>query len=92
MEDREPENIRDTERTTIIHTDGDRRGGGGVLLGVVALILLAALLFFLFGGNLGRQAAEGDVNVNIDAPIDVPDVNVDLAPSEAPDGNSTNSS
>lgn len=93
MEDREPEKVRDTERTTIIHTDGDRGGGGGILLAVVALILLAALLFFLFGGgNLGRTADEGDVNVNIDAPIEVPDVNVEVPPIEAPGGNTTNNS
>lgn len=91
MEDKEPDKIRDTERTTIIHTDGDRGGGGGVLLAIVALILLAVLLFFLFGGgNLGRTADEGDVNVNVDAPIEVPDVNVNLPPIEEPAGNTNN--
>lgn len=90
MDEKEPEKIRDSERTTIIHTDGDRGGGGGVLLAVVALIVLAVLLFFLFGGgNFGRTADEGDVNVNIGAPIEVPDVNVELPAIEEPAGNTT---
>lgn len=91
MDDREPNRVSDTERTTIIHSDGGRGGGSGVLLAVLVLILLAVVLFFLFGGNFGRDGDEGDVNVNVEAPIDIPDVNVNLAPSE-PAGNTTNSS
>lgn len=100
MRDRDPDRVRDTERTTIIHTDGGG-GGGGLLLAVVVLILLAALLFFLFGGGLGRDSDEGDVNVNIDAPavpetqipaIELPDVNVNVPDNQRGDGDTTNRS
>lgn len=95
MEDRDPDRARDTERTTIIHTDGGGGGGGGLLVAVVALILLAALLFFLFGGGLGRDSDEGDVNVNIDSPevpaIEMPNVNVNMpdSPDSGPDDSDT---
>lgn len=89
MDDREPDRVSDTERTTIIHTGGDRGGGGGVLLAVLALIVLAVVAFFLFGGSFGRDAGEGDVNINVEAPVDIPDVNVNLVPPE-PAGNTAN--
>ena len=79
VEDRDRDTVRDTERTTIIQSDGDRGGGGGVVLALVALLVLGAVLFLLFGDGLGRGGDEGDVNVNIEAPeIDVPDINVTL--------------
>lgn len=77
--DRDPEPIRETERTTVVHTDGDRGRGGGVIIAVILLIAVLALLFFLFGGNLNRAADEVGVNVNVDAPkVEVPDLNVNL--------------
>lgn len=75
MPDRDPERVRDTERTTIIQTDRDGGGGNGILLAVVLLLVVGVLLFFVFGGNFGRNADEGDINVNIDTPdITVPEV------------------
>ena len=93
MPEPEIERSRNTERTTIIHTDGGGGGNGGLIAVVVVLILLAALLFFLFGSSLGGESADRDVNVNIDAPtIEVPDVNVDVAPGQpAEGGGDTNS-
>ncbi len=72
------ETVRDTERTTIIQTDGGRdRGGGGVILAVVLLLALLALLYFFFSGSLNRAADEVGVNVNVEAPnVDVPDVSL----------------
>jgi hypothetical protein len=74
------ETVRDTERTTIIQTDGGRdRGGGGVLLAVVLILALLAVLYFVFSGSFNRAADEVGVNVNVEAPkvempsIDVPD-------------------
>jgi hypothetical protein len=102
--DREPERVRETERTntTIVQTDGGRRGGGGVLVAVILLIAVLVLLFFLFGPGLNRAADEVGVNVNVEAPsmpdvkmpdvdINVPDVNVSLPDVDVdtkPDGNS----
>lgn len=85
--DRPSETVRDSEHTTVIHTDRDRGGGGGILAAVAVLLLAAVLLFFLFGGGFGRGGDEGDVNVNIGAPevtmpqvelpdVDMPEVNV----------------
>ncbi len=75
---REPiprETVRDTERTTIIQTDGGRdRGGGGAILAVVLLLALLAVLYFVFSGSFNNAADSVGVNVNVDAPkIDVPD-------------------
>ncbi len=72
------ETVRDTERTTIIQTDGGRdRGGGGVILAVVLILALLAVLYFVFSGSLNRAADEVGVNVNVEAPnIEVPDVNM----------------
>ena len=76
--DRERETVRDTERTTIIQTDGDRaRGGGGLLLAVVLILVLLAVLYFVFGGSLNRAADDVGVNVKVAAPkVEVPDVDV----------------
>jgi hypothetical protein len=73
--DRGQETVRDTERTTIIQTDGGREGrGGGVLLAVVLILALLAVLYFVFGGGFNRAADKVGVNVNVDAPkIDIPD-------------------
>ncbi|HYJ83599.1 MAG TPA: hypothetical protein VEW26_12255 [Allosphingosinicella sp.] len=74
--DREREPVRDTERTTIIQTDGGGdRGGGGVILAVLLVLVLLAVLYFLFSGSFNRAADEVGVNVNVEAPkIDVPEV------------------
>ena len=75
--DRERETVRDTERTTVIQTGGDRGGGGGVLLAVLVIVVLLAVLYFVFSGSFNRAADNVGVNVNVDAPkIDVPDVNL----------------
>ena len=71
------ETVRDTERTTIIQTDGGRGGGGGVIIAVVLILVLLAVLYFLFSGSFNRAADEVGVNVNVEAPkIDVPDISV----------------
>ncbi len=47
------------------------------MLAVVGLLALGAVLFFMFGGNSGRNADEGDINVNIETPdITVPEVKI----------------
>jgi hypothetical protein len=90
--DRDPERIRDTERTTIIQTgDGDRRGGGGMIIAIVLILGLVVLAFVLFGGGLNRAADEVGVNVNVDTPdinvkipdkIEIPNVEVKTEKSE----------
>ncbi len=95
MEDRDRESLRETERTTIIQTDGDRGGGSGVIIAIVVLLVLGVLLFLLFGGGLGGGGDEGDVNVNVEAPeitmpdVEVPDVNVTLPEVAEGDGNNS---
>jgi hypothetical protein len=75
--DRERETVRDTERTTVIQTDGGRGGGSGVLLAVILIIVLLAVLFFIFSGSFNRAADKVGVNVNVDTPkVEVPDINV----------------
>jgi hypothetical protein len=68
--------VRDTERTTIIQTDGGRdRGGGGVILAVVLILALLALLYFIFSGGFNRAADEVGVNVNVETPkVEMPSV------------------
>ncbi|HEX8379434.1 MAG TPA: hypothetical protein VF619_02655 [Allosphingosinicella sp.] len=70
------ETVRDTERTTIIQTDGGRdRGGGGVILAVVVILALLAVLYFVFSGSFNRAADSVGVNVNVEAPkVDMPNV------------------
>ena len=72
------ETVRDTERTTIIQTDGGRdRGGGGVILAVVLILALLAVLYFVFSGSFNRAADEVGVNVNIEAPkVEMPNIEV----------------
>mgnify|MGYP004492444787 CR=1 FL=1 len=82
------ETVRDTERTTIIQTDGGRdRGGGGVILAVVLILALLAVLYFVFSGSFNRAADEVGVNVNVEAPkVDVPSVELpDKIELEVPD-------
>jgi hypothetical protein len=77
--DREPERLRETERTTVIDTGG-RGGGDRRGMGIVALILLlgiAAVLFFVFRGGVNDAADEVGVNVSLPQ-VDTPDVNVTL--------------
>lgn len=78
---REPiprETVRDTERTTIIQTDGGRdRGGGGVILAVVLILALLAVLYFVFSGSLNRTADSVGVNVNVETPeVKMPDIDM----------------
>ena len=74
---REPiprETVHDTERTTIIQTDGGRGRGGGVILAVVLILALLAVLYFVFSGGFNRAADSVGVNVNVEAPkVDMPD-------------------
>lgn len=73
------ETVRDTERTTIIQTDGGNRGGGGVILAVVLILALLAVLYFVFSGSFNRAADSVGVNVNVETPkvempkVDMPD-------------------
>lgn len=70
--------VRDTERTTIIQTDGGRdRSGGGVLLAVVLILALLAVLYFVFSGGFNRAADDVGVNVNVGAPkVELPKVSL----------------
>ena len=73
--DREP--LRESERTTIITSDGNRGGGGGAIIAVVVILAVLVLLFVLFGGSLNKAADEVGVNVDVEAPkVEVPDVNI----------------
>lgn len=75
--DREP--LRESERTTIISTDGDRGRGGGAIIAVVVILAVLVLLFVLFGGNLNRAADEVGVNVDVEAPkLEVPNVDINV--------------
>ncbi len=80
--------VRDTERTTIIQTDGGRdRGGGGVILAIVLILALLAVLYFVFSGSFNRAADEVGVNVNVEAPkVEMPSIDVpDKIELEVPD-------
>lgn len=89
----EPETVRETERTTVVHTGGDggRGGGGGLVIALVLLVAVVALLFYLFGGGLNRAADEVGVNVNVETPeikttdIDVKLPDVDIGDVKLPD-------
>lgn len=71
-EDRDP----DTERTTIVTTDGDGRGSAGIILIVALIAILLAVLFF---GGLFDRDDERDVNLDI-----APDVNLTLPDTQLP--------
>ena len=51
----------DTERTTIVETDGG--GGGGGVLAVVLLIIVVLVLLFMFRNQLGLGSSKTDINV-----------------------------
>ncbi|MDB5692791.1 MAG: hypothetical protein JWO81_1854 [Alphaproteobacteria bacterium] len=75
--DRDPERMRETERTTIIHDSRDRGGGSGALIAVVLLVVVLAILFFLFRGSFSQGTHDGSLNVNVAAPnVKMPDINV----------------
>ncbi len=78
--DRDPEPVRETERTTIVQTGGGGAGGGGgVVIAVIAILALLVLLYLFFGGGLNRAGDKVGVNVNVAAPnVDLPDVNVKI--------------
>lgn len=77
--DRDPEPVRETERTTIVQTGGDRGGGAGVVIAVIAILALLVLLYLFFGGGLNRAGDKVGVNVNVAAPnVDLPDVNLKI--------------
>lgn len=74
---REPETVREVERTTTVVATGGDRGGGGALLAVLVIVVLLAVLYFVFSGSFNRAADEVGVNVNVEAPkVEVPDVNL----------------
>ncbi|MET1110624.1 MAG: hypothetical protein ABWX67_03765 [Allosphingosinicella sp.] len=71
------ETVRDTERTTIIQTDGGNRGGGGVILAVVLILALLGVLYFVFSGSFNRAADSVGVNVNVETPkVEMPKVSL----------------
>ena len=76
--DRDPERVRETERTTIITDGGGRdRGSGGAIAAVVLLLVLLVLGFLFFRGGFNKAADSVGVNVNVPATkVDLPDVNV----------------
>ncbi len=70
------ERERDTERTTIVTTDGDGRSSAGIILVVALIAILLAVLFF--GGIFDRDD-ERDDNLDI-----APDVNVTMPDAQLP--------
>lgn len=71
------ETVRDTERTTIIQTDGGDRGGGGVILAVILILALLGVLYFVFSGGFNRAADNVGVNVNVETPkVEMPKVSL----------------
>ena len=80
--EREPETVREVERTTTVVSTGGDRGGGGALLAVLVIVVLLAVLYFVFSGSFNRAADEVGVNVNVEAPkVDVPDVDLKVPDS-----------
>ena len=57
---------RDTDRTTIVETDG---GGSGGVVAVVLLIIVVLVLLFLFRDQLGFGSKA--TNINVPNSIDV---------------------
>jgi hypothetical protein len=80
---REPERVRETERTTVVDTGG---GGDRTSLALVALVLvvgLAAILFFLLRG--GDRDKTDKIGVNVTLPeVKAPDINVNLPEVKVP--------
>ena len=71
------ENKRDTERTTIVTTDGDGRGSTGIILVVALIAIVLAVLFF--AGVFDRDD-EPELNVTVNSP----DVNVIVPETQLP--------
>jgi len=69
---------RDSERTTIVTTDGDGRGSAGIILVVALIAILLAVLFF--GGVFDRGVDDDELNVD----INTPDMNVTLPETQTP--------
>ena len=68
---------RETERTTIVKSDGDGRGSAALVIALIALLLVLAALFF--GGIFDRDEDE-DLNVQLNQP----GVNVIMPPETLP--------
>lgn len=64
----EPENERETERTTIIERDG---GGGGGVLAIVLLIIVVLALLWVFRNELGLTGADTGTDINVPDQVDV---------------------
>lgn len=56
----DPDNGRETERTTIVETGG---GGGGGVLAVVLLLIVVLVLLFLFRDQLGFGGSTTEIQV-----------------------------
>jgi len=69
---------RDSERTTIVTSDGDGRGSAAIVLVVVVLIVI--LLAALFFGGAFNRGEERELNVD----INTPDVNVIVPQTQVP--------
>ena len=75
--DREP--LRESERTTIITSEGDRSGGSGAIIAVVVILAVLVLLFVLFGGSLNKAADEVGVNVDVETPkLEAPNIDINV--------------
>ena len=66
---------RETDRTTIIRSDGDGRGNPALILVVALIVILLAVLFF---AGVFDRGDERDINV------DTPDVNVIVPQTQVP--------
>lgn len=51
----------DTDRVTVVETDGG--GGGGGVLAVVLLVIVVLVLLFLFRDQLGFGSSKTDINI-----------------------------
>ncbi|MCL6683567.1 hypothetical protein [Sphingomonas alba] len=59
---------RDTDRTTIVETDG---GGSGGVVAVVLLIIVVLVLLFLFRDQLGFGGKDTNINIPDKVNVDV---------------------
>ena len=57
---------RDTERTTVVTSDGDRRGNTGLIF-VLGLIVVVLLVLLFFSGLFNRDD-ESELNVDVNTP------------------------
>jgi hypothetical protein len=58
---------RETERTTVVHTEGRRGGGGGIAIAVI--LLLGLFLLFMFRNEI-FGAAENVEKVDVEVTTD----------------------